>query len=751
MALTIKPTLFKNTRNLLSLSVAVLAIVSVTPAFGQTGPIAEAAASVAEDNVEIVVTAQKRSERLVEVPIAISVLGGEDIRERGVTDFVELSNQVPGLVLRESVAGRSTQAIVIRGVGADDFRPNGNPTAALHVDGVYQGSNIFFSNQLFDVAQIEVLKGPQGTLYGRNTSTGVVNVLTEKPGKTASGYVDVEYGRFGVVNVEGGVGGPISDTIGVRVSAIFEKGNGPFLHQGTAGLEGFRLDPRIPALPRTEPVENFGGPNFAAMRAIVDAQISPQTLLRLQIHGARDRSELNITDVPLESPSRNPIDNDPFTVASNIVPRLQADSFGGYVQLEHELGETVTFTAQLAHESVDQIAANSDGTPLRLTDVEYDTQLRQTTVEARLDNGTASRLDWILGGFYLTDNVKFDSVLLLLDNPTFATNLFTRYSQQREGWSVFGQGDLALTERLSATLGLRYSREIVNFEGITGDLNPFGTTRRSDSFPLLFLNSFEDGEVSGRGAITFRPTDESSFYIAAARGFKAGGFDGSTLFTPPENEPILSETVWSYEAGFKYLPRGGGIGLTGDVFYADYDGLQGNREVDFNGTPVLVRVNLAGARVFGGEFAATWRPEPRLNLSLGVAYLDSEITAVNGSAALQARLLGNRLPDAPKLSFNGSARFEQPIGSLLLTAQADFSRKSSMFKEEANLVAVPSYTLVNARLGIGERERGFRAALWARNLTDATYFTSYQPQGNRVRQRLAAPPRTFGIEVGFRF
>lgn len=700
---------------------------------------------------DIIVTAQKRAERLVDVPAAVEVLNGADIRERGVTDFLELSNQVPGLALRESVAGRSTQALVIRGVGADDFRPNGNPSAALHVDGVYQGSNIFFSNQFFDLARVEVLKGPQGTLYGRNSSTGVVNLITNRPTEKASGYVEVEYSSFNTLNVEAAVGGMIDESLGVRVAVLHEDGDGPFQHQGTAGFEGFRLDPRISPLPRQAPVDDFGGPNFTALRGTLTYSPADGTDVTVQVQGARDRSDLNIADVPLGSPSRNPIDSDPFTVASNLVPQLNADTAGVYAQLDQSIG-SVTLTLQASHQTVDQKAANSDGTPLRLIDVTYDTTLSQTTYEARLASDKAGRLDWLVGAFYLTDKVDFDSVLLALDNPGFRTNLFTAYQQDRESLAAFGQVDLAVTSRLELTAGLRYTDETVRFNGITGDLNPFGTTLRSDSFPLLFKNRFSDKNWSGRGALTYKPSDDSSLYLAVARGFKAGGFDGSTLFTPPENDPINSETVWSYEAGLKWLPRGGPFGITADVFYNEYEGLQGNREVDFRGTPVLVRVNLAGAEVYGAELSASARLTEGLDASLGVAVLRTKITDVNTpSQSLRNRILGNDLPDAPELSLNASLRYERPMGQMTLVAQVDAAYKSEMFKEEENLVAVPDYTLVNGRLGLNSPDGGWGLAVFARNLTDAEYFTSYQPQGRAVRQRLVATPRTVGVELSFRY
>lgn len=709
---------------------------------------AQEAATQVED---IIVTAQKRTERLVEVPVAIQVLAGSDLRERGVTDFLELSNQVPGLALRQSVAGRSTQALVIRGVGADDFRPNGNPSAALHVDGVYQGSNIFFSNQFFDLARIEVLKGPQGTLYGRNSSTGVVNLITNRPSEVASGFVELEYSSFNTINLEAAVGGMIDDRVGVRLAVLHEDGDGYFQHQGTAGFEGFRLDPRIPTLPRQAPVDDFGGPNFTALRGTVTYSPADGTDVTVQVQGARDRSDLNITDVPLGSPARNPIDNDPFTVASNLVPQLNADTAGAYVQLDQAIG-TATLTIQASHQTVDQTAANSDGTPLRLIDVTYETALTQTTYEARLASETSGRFDWLVGAFYLTDKVDFDSVLLALDNPGFRTNLFTQYQQDRDSLAAFGQVGVALTPALELIAGLRYTDETVVFDGITGDLNPFGTTLRSDSFPLLFENRFEDQNWSGRGALTYRPSDDSSLYVAVARGFKAGGFDGSTLFTPPENDPIGSETVWSYEAGFKWLPRNGALAFTADVFFSEYKGLQGNREVDFKGTPVLVRVNLAGAEVYGAELSGSARLAEGLEATLGAAFLRTEITEVNTpSAALRNRLLGNDLPDAPEVSLNAALRYERSLGALQLEAQVDAAYKSEMFKEEENLVAVPDYTLVNARVGLTNQTAGWGLAAFARHVTDAEYFTSYQPQGRAVRQRLVAPPRTVGVELTFRY
>jgi len=186
------------------------------------------------------VTGLKRESSLQDTPVAISVLGGDELKALGVSDFTDLIGSLSGVSINSAFGGPENSFITIRGIGgADDYKPNGNPSVALHVDGVYQTSNAYLSMPLFDLERIEVLKGPQGTLYGRNTTAGTINAITRGPGDSLNGYADIEYGSYDFVSGSAAVGGPVSDSLGIRVAVLIKQGGGFMDGAGAGSFAGF--------------------------------------------------------------------------------------------------------------------------------------------------------------------------------------------------------------------------------------------------------------------------------------------------------------------------------------------------------------------------------------------------------------------------------------------------------------------------------------------------------------------------------
>ena len=251
-------------------------------------PPAYAADDPVEAGGDIIVTAQKRDQRLIDVPSAVSVLSPEALREAGVKDLVDASRLTPGVVVSPQVAGgRTIQTFTIRGLGYDDFRPNGNPSAAVSVDGVYQGSAALVGGQMFDVSRIEILKGPQGTLYGQNTTAGAVNIISNQPGNTLQGNARVEYGRFNSWRAEAAIGGPLLDGVKLRLAGVYDKTDGFITNTGTAGRSGSAV-PALPPLTDPGIDHKAGRSKYYGGRAILVLEPNSGTRITLNAHAFRE-------------------------------------------------------------------------------------------------------------------------------------------------------------------------------------------------------------------------------------------------------------------------------------------------------------------------------------------------------------------------------------------------------------------------------------------------------------------------------
>lgn len=267
-------------------------------ALAQSAPVAD------NSDGEIVVTANKREQTLVNVSAPIAVLSGDRIEKHGVTSFDTLVDQLAGVSVTSDFGGSSSKSISIRGIGAtDDYRPNGSSSVAMHVDNVYQASNVFLTVPFFDTDRVEVLKGPQGTLYGRNSTAGVINLITRNKSDVANGYAQVEYGSYGRFRAEGAVGAPITDTVGLRIAGVIDKGGGYQTAEGAGVLAGTTTFASTPVINNPGRRTGWGDNNLVAGRATLDARPSSDTHLVVKLFGSRDRGE------PVQIDSRGGVAN----------------------------------------------------------------------------------------------------------------------------------------------------------------------------------------------------------------------------------------------------------------------------------------------------------------------------------------------------------------------------------------------------------------------------------------------------------
>lgn len=714
------------------------------------GAVAGAVAADDEVGGEIIVTAQKRAQRLLDVPSAVSVVTPALLRDSGAKDLVDVSQLTPGVIVSPvGVGGRTMQTFTIRGIGNDDFRPNGNPSAAVHVDGVYQSSSALVGGQIFDVERVEVLKGPQGTLYGRNTTAGAVNIISRKPGDRFEGNISAEYGRFKSFRVEAGLGGPLSDTVGVRVSGVYDRSDGYYTNLGSGTAAGFRLNPAIPGNPDPGVNDKAARSRFFAGRAVLAYDSDQGTAITANLHGFRERGGAAQFE-RIFAIGAFPA-NRPYTFDVSFDPYLRKSSYGGSLTLQQDLSDDIFLTGIAGYEYMKQsFATQSDASPLRgAQDFLYRDRLNQKSLEVRMQNRNSDTLDWTIGASGFRDKIKLISTLDFSDS--LRTRFGTDYRQSREGWAAFADGTYHLGDKWKVGVGIRYTKESSDFDGTTVDLNPYGVTANAfPSLPLTFAKDYSGSNVSGRATLSYQPNSSTNIYLSFGRGFKAGGFDGSTSINDVEANPFGDEKVWAYEGGVKFLPRGGIVQVEASAFYYDYSGLQANSVRISNGLANAVRVNVGKARIYGAELTATVRPVDRLEMQLSGAFLSSKITRIiSDSPAEAARRLGNKLPFAAPATLSGTIRYSIPLSNdLELVPYVSGRYITDHYSEIDNYLQVQGYFLANAQLEL-RRKDSWSVAAWVRNLTDRSYTATYLIPSLATASRLRGEPRTYGVRLGF--
>lgn len=710
---------------------------------------------------EVIVTAQKRSARIENVPIAVTVVEGGDAQRRGITNVVDLVDQVAGVSVNYAFGGVNYGLISIRGIGgADDYKPNGNPSVALHVDGVYQTSNAYLGMPLFDLDRIEVLKGPQGTLYGRNTTAGVINAITRGPGQVLEGSGRVEYGSYDFIEMEASVGGPVSENLGVRLAVLAQNGGGFMDGAGAGLLAGYRpsvrgmVQTQVPALVDPGRRKGFGDKDLIAGRATFDVKMAPESDLVVKLFGSRDRGDTRqydrisrARDASIANAGEN---NDPYEFYSTGYPTQSIDIYGGSASFSHKVRENLNFTAIGGWQgSKRSVKGNGDGSPYPASYFDANEKLSQSSLEMRLADDTGGKLDWIAGAFFVTDEVKFDTNWISYSALTTYDNL---HRQERESFALFGQADYRLIERLQISAGLRYTRDNAHYVGRNIDHNPWGistfTTTFATTNPFSWDEKFDDDNVSGRLTVKYDVTPALNVFVSAGTGYRGGGFDGTSIFTVAETKPFASETVRAYEAGLRWTTSR--LRLSLDVFDYRFSELQATTRLanDTNGRANVGKASSKGVEVaLSAQLLRTERQN--LTFDVNAARLDTEVLSFSSNRVADVlQTVGDPLPGAPDVSATASLNHS-------IALREGWSLRSRVgvthHGEESNrLNAAPgntakAYTLVNARVDLATPSN-WTVYAYGRNITDEVYF----PELNGAA-RLVGAPATYGIGARFDF
>lgn len=716
-----------------------------------------ALAQEATEVEEVTVTAQKRTQDLLDVGGSVSVVAAEQVAGRRVEQVRDLAALAPNLDVKEQVPG-AMPVITVRGVGLDDFSSTNNPSAGIYIDEVYLASLAQMSFDFFDIERVELLKGPQGTLYGRNSTAGALNILTAKPSLAGfSARAAASYGNYQAADVEGMVNLPLGETVALRLAA---KG----LRQG----EGFWFNRAIG--------EDIGRRKLALGRAQLRWTPSEDLDVIFKLEGQRARSEMGQGEFfgyvptpgapcPGDPACANLFgysdpDGDPFTGDWSGDHFYDIDQVAATLRIERRIGEatltSVTGYANFAR----SFYIDTDASPLRLTDFIQTDKVHQLSQELRL-SGETGKASWLVGGFYSRDGVR-------VYTPAFFENLFnTRLrstaDQETTSAAAFAHAEWSLSDRLSLVTGLRYTWEKKSNLGQVHDLvalcpASFLTMAPCGTPPIRIAfvdDTIRDKNWSWKLGLNYKPTPLTLLYLSASQGVKSGGFFSGFATSSAQLQAYEPERLIAYEAGWKTRLPEAGLSLSASAFYYDYKDVQTFIRDTSGALPIQRLGNVGKAELYGLDAEATWRPAALAGLTLqaGVGLLRAELGAFTTADGPVAG--GNRLPNAPKVTFNLQARYERAVAEgwrLALQGAGHYS--DDVFKDAINdpLVRQESYWSWDGRVALIGEESGLEFALWGKNLGDERHLTQglnlpALGYGNRNYNA----PRTYGVSIAKRW
>jgi len=730
-----------------------------------TGQMAQA--QTASD--ELIVTATKIEKNVQELGLSVSVVDGDVLSQFDGAE--ELSQHVSGL--QAAVANGSQIAFQIRGIGAVDHQALTPTAAAIYVDGTYLATNVQTSPLLFDIERAEVLKGPQGSLYGRNASSGAINFNSVLPGDEKTGYIGAEYGRFDRFNLTGAATLPVSDIFSLRLSGRY------FTQDAT--LENVVTNPDF-----TAPEEAGGKRDEFGLRAIGRLQASPKTEVLLNVHYAEDNG---INPAPLNDSLD--LEDHQISVGPDGIQDTDNEFYGTSVTLTHDFGD-LTLVSHTAYEGYNQqYGFDFDGTqapfnvPNLNSNLRYDRDFTQISEELRLSN--VSDRGEFMAGIYL-EAEDFDQEYLLFcgvlnpdtllgtcryvgapgrvgPNPASdgtATTLQSLITQSRKTAALFTYNTVKIAPRLEAVIGGRLTYETIEGRGEGRHIFDDGIIALNNRDGLGLAtgsNKISDTRLSGNFGLNYTLSDNTLLYASYSNGFKSGGFNGEVInnATHFTDEGLFeAETVNALEAGVKLSRETFGFNLAG--FYQFYDNPQARIFVPFStgdgGSFTSNSLsNLDEATSFGLEADVTWSPLDGLDLFASLNLLDTEINQnENPNVPQNAEIFdGNPLPFASDVSTVFSARYEWALSDKMnASVQGNGKYQSAFYLDAEGLEErrQSGYEIIDASATL-HFNNGIDLGVWGRNLSDSNYATSgFGFIGYNI---FLGAPRSYGVSLKYSY
>jgi len=724
----------KNINPVKCLTMAVAATLVSSGAYLGANAQATSTAAEKKQQIEIIlVTAQKRPEDVQKTPLAITSVSGEDIAEQGIRTARDLNGLIPNVVVNTN--GTATE-FTIRGITSTNNTEVGNPAVGFHLDGVYLARPDAAGLALFDIERVEVLRGPQGTLYGRNATAGAINVITNKPKNKLEGSVMVGVGNYNSKRTEAMINAPFSDVFAIRAALAIEK------HDGYMNSK----NPLVGADKNTDDANTFAARIHALYKPNKDFSI----LLTADSMNAGGYG-YGTTKLPLASTSGD---------AGRVVQASQQantdNDYRGYsAEANWTFGPATLTYLGSRRESTRNEANYSAGNTAR---TQFNSSPSQTSHELRLASAGGSALMWVVGAYTFEETNNVTLIGSLINSPALPPTLrvnqsFFQPDVRAKANALFGQSTFAFTDKLNFTAGLRSTRDTTSRVGLsTQTITLTNQTPVTPTTRTINNASVSSSKVNWRLGVDYSMDKSTLFYASAATGYKAGSFfDG--VKTATFDNTFKPENVTTYELGLKMRGFDGTLQTNVALFKSDYKDLQ----VSFRGlvpgsiSVVTVTQNAAKAGITGAEFESRWlSPIGRFDLSL--ALLDAKYDSYNPpNANPPVNFTGNRLIKSPRVSGNLAYQYSWYLlgGDITARLSSFYSAKYYHRPDNLELASQPSYTRTDVALTYTADKDVWYVQAYGKNLENRNVIAGIG--GLLAPNAFLAPPRTFGARVGMKF
>jgi iron complex outermembrane receptor protein len=754
---------------------------------------------------EIVVTAEKRSETLQKVPVSVTVLTGAELAQLKLDSPTDLVTQVPNLQVN-GIVGEGSPLFSLRGVSMFDYSLNQSSPVASYIDEVYKGNFTLFGVELYDLERVEVLRGPQGTLYGKNTTGGAINFITRKPGFDTEGDIKVGGGNYNRREAEGDFQTAlIPERVAVRFAFTYTKVDG-FIQNvlpGSPDLEGVdQYGVRLSLLYKATDDLDFTLRFSKSMQdpqnyAIIDGRIpapSPGNPGGVGFTGYFRTQDGTYTGVPLSN----------YQIAQNYTPRRRQDNEAVALTAEWAVSPANKFTSITSWDQGSLFnPEGTDGAPYDIWKIPYTGKTRQVTQDLRLTSTGDSALRYILGAYYQHEVIFNSTENQIFTDPAFNTfndyrdcaassfgagsgynvganinlgcDYYNSFDQIRNSWAVYTDDSYKLADWITLRAGLRYNHD----NG--AQKNALDQLRGSDQVPIANLGFFSqqpngsygptlalpgspgydasvnqtrsqfvhNTAVTGRAGADFTLTPDSLLYFNYSRGYRSAAFNAQFLFTPGDLTTVKPETLDSYEVGFKTSWLDHRLQVDGAVFHYQYKDQQ---IINVYPTGQQPLINLGKSKIDGGELEIVTRPVRSLTLRASAGFLHSD---VQDGVLATGSIDGQQLPYAPHVSGTVAMDWEAwQVAAAKINLHVDMNYNSKQFLALPNEDAISQggYSLLNGRLSLASGDDKWDVGVWARNMANKFYLTNaVDVQGFGFDYRHVGTPRMFGADVHYHF
>lgn len=704
---------------------------------------------------EVVVTAQKRAQSLQDIPVSVSALSDSDLEGLKLGTGADIAAHIPNLAVNQPYGEGTAPIFALRGVTTTDYSHTQSSPIAMYVDEVYKSVGALQSLQIFDLERIEVLRGPQGSLYGKNATGGAVNFIAKKPVFEEAAYLTLGLGNYSRQEAKGAFQtGLIDDVLATRMAFTYAKADGVTENKFPGGKDQGETDQwafRVGFL--YQPSENVD--------AYLRVSNSRSTGQNHGVYAGNIESWLGVDRTGLDF-DENSSDRDVERVMENTSVALTVN---WNVNAEH------SFTSITSYDEGQWLSPeDDDGMAIDLDHNDYNSEVRQYTQEFRVTSDYSGPFNWIGGVFWGKDIVEADSTLRLWNEPALGVDLSTSFgttgfglnytndlTQIRTSAATYLHSTYALSDDLTLTFGLRYTEDdtkLDDYDAAYGATVP-GEAPNFDIVTLTDANvpevDFTDRNTSGKIGLDWVVNEDIMTYVNYSQGYRSGAVNAQAFFDPSEITTVDPEELEAWELGIKSQLFDNRVQLNGAIFRYDYTDQQ---YLDTLPGGLAVLRNAEKSQITGLELETTVQAAENLALRLGLGYTDGEIKELMLEDGTD--LSGNELISTPELSVTASIDWgflEVDAGTFSLHLDTSLSDDVYTDIKNTDRVALDDYWLTNGRLTFDSSDDSYTVSAWVKNLTDEEYLTyglDLQQYALGFDYFSRGIPRTFGLEVTFR-